>query len=273
MASLGFFHRLGQKLFGTTVDWPLRSCVIGDHRLELLGSIHMGVAAMAPLPKPLLATLRHCDGLIVEADITQPATFSTPVLTAPQPLEQRFTALLLAKLHEYCRECRINPKQLTSLPAWQIALMLQQQQAYLLGLRSEYGIDHQLIDSARQQQKAVICLESAEQQHALLTSLPNHGLALLEDTLFQWRTNARLLQQMINWWLAKSRHPLHQLPLSSTFSHELGQHLIVQRNRQWCDQLLALPAGRYLVAVGALHLVGSDNLFNLLQQALLRESS
>jgi hypothetical protein len=38
------------------------------------------------------------------------------------------------------------------------------------------------------------------------------------------------------------------------------------RNQQWREQLLALPSGRYLVAVGALHLYGDDNLPGLLKQ-------
>ncbi len=36
--------------------------------------------------------------------------------------------------------------------------------------------------------------------------------------------------------------------------------LMQQRNRQWHTYLLTLPPGRYVVAVGALHLYGEDNL-------------
>jgi len=39
-----------------------------------------------------------------------------------------------------------------------------------------------------------------------------------------------------------------------------------QRNRQWCQFLRQLPPGRYVVAVGALHLYGEGNLPGLLAQ-------
>lgn len=64
-----------------------------------------------------------------------------------------------------------------------------------LGLRAEYGIDYQLLQAAKQQHKPVIELEGAENQIAMLLQLPDNGLALLDDTLTHWHTNARLLQQ------------------------------------------------------------------------------
>lgn len=64
-----------------------------------------------------------------------------------------------------------------------------------LGLRAEYGIDYQLLQAAKQQHKPVIELEGAENQIAMLLQLPDKGLALLDDTLTHWHTNARLLQQ------------------------------------------------------------------------------
>ena len=90
------------------------------------------------------------------------------------------------------------------------------------------------------------------------------GLALLEDTLTHWRTNARLLQVMIGWWLEQPPST-GATSLPTTFSQSLYDVLMHQRNIAWRDRLAALPAGRYVVAVGALHLYGEGNLPELMQ--------
>lgn len=69
---------------------------------------------------------------------------------------------------------------------------------------------------------------------------------------------------MIGWWL--EHHPANDLsPLAPTFSQGLYDVLMIQRNKRWQQQLEQLPAGHYVVAVGALHLYGEGNLPELLQ--------
>lgn len=227
----------------------------------------MGIAAMSPLPLALRKQLQECDALVVEADLTQPAKELLIPQTSDQTLEQRFSPATEQALQLRCKECHLNEDLLSRLPAWQIALTLQQHQAYLLGLRPEFGIDHQLIRLAHEYKKPIMSLESVEQQLNLLTDLPNDGLSLLEDSLTHWHTHAQLLQKMIDWWISGQRSPRKKsLPLPQTFNTELQARLIDQRNQQWRDKLLSLPPGRYLVAVGALHLSGPNSLTHLLKQ-------
>ncbi len=99
-------------------------------------------------------------------------------------------------------------------------MILQATQAQQLGLRPEYGIDYQLLKTAKQAQKPIIELEGASSQIDLLCQLPDNGLALLDDTLTHWHTNARLLQQMMSWWL-KSPPQNNAISLPNTFSQLL----------------------------------------------------
>lgn len=89
----------------------------------------------------------------------------------------------------------------------------------------------------------------------MLLQLPDKGLALLDDTLTHWHTNARLLQQMMSWWL-NAPPQNNEITLPNTFSQSLYDVLMHQRNLAWRDKLRAMPPGRYVVAVGALHLYG-----------------
>ncbi len=247
------------RLAGGRYAWPAVDLTLPQHRrLHLVGSIHMGTPNMAPLPRQLLAHLRRSDALIVEADITQPGT-SFGNTEQDTPLEQRIGAALWGKVELRADELGIPLSSLCWLPAWQAALVLQAHQAQLLGLRPEYGIDHQLLQAAHQHGINVQELEGTQSQIALLTNLPDGGLSLLEDTLVHWHTNARLLQQMVSWWLA-APPPSGPVTLPNTFGSSLYDVLMVQRNRAWHQQLSHLPAGRYMVAVGALHLYGEGNL-------------
>ena len=223
----------------------------------------MGSRDMSPLPARLLKKLNSADALIVEADVSGN---DSPFADLPEfaALEERISEEQLRNLHRATDELGISPTLFSTQPLWQIAMVLQATQAQQLGLRPEYGIDSQLLQAAKKAEKPVIELEGAASQIALLCELPDNGLALLEDTLTHWHTNARLLQQMMSWWLDSPPQDNH-LTLPNTFSQSLYYVLMHQRNIAWRDRLAALPAGRYVVAVGALHLYGEGNLPELMR--------
>ncbi|WP_336219049.1 TraB/GumN family protein [Citrobacter amalonaticus] len=244
--------------------WPAIDVSLpGNRHFHLIGSIHMGSREMAPLPARLLKKLKHADALIVEADVSGN---DTPFANLPEfaALEERISDELLRNLHNMTDELGISPSLFSTQPLWQIAMVLQATQAQQLGLRPEYGIDYQLLQAAKKAEKPVIELEGAASQITLLCELPDNGLALLEDTLTHWHTNARLLQQMMSWWLTTPPQDNH-LMLPNTFSPSLYDVLMHQRNIAWQNKLSALPAGHYVVAVGALHLYGEGNLPELLR--------
>lgn len=256
---------LWRKLSPVRYTYPAQDLRVGESRLHLVGSIHMGTEGMMPLPAKLQQQLAAADALIVEADITHGASPFCESEICP-PLAERLNADELATFHRLCNEVGIAAEAADRLPAWQVALMLQSQQAQRLGLRADYGIDYQLLKAARAQQKPVIELEGPETQLALLRALPDNGLSLLQDTFRHWNTNARLLQTMIGWWL--ERPPAaSQTMLPGTFNTTLNDVLMLQRNREWSLALRALKPGNYVVAVGALHLYGEGNLPGLLKKA------
>ncbi|MDR0218820.1 MAG: TraB/GumN family protein [Enterobacteriaceae bacterium] len=236
-----------------------------NRQLHIVGTIHMGTKNLYPLSEVLLEQLEQCDALIIEADITQSGSpFSEPFPEQTE-LSQRLSPELFENLQRYCHELNQPMELLDTLPSWQVALTLQAAQAQHLGLRPQYGIDYQLINSARAVDKNIIELEGADSQISLLTGLPNGGVSLLEDTLVHWHTNARALQTMISWWMNYKSAQEHQI-LPQTFCEAIYHTLMTERNRQWSKQLHTLPAGKYLVAVGALHLHGENNLRQLLQE-------
>lgn len=264
MSLLNQLKRLWHALRGAPYSWPAIDISLpGGRELHLVGSIHMGTRDMSPLPPKLVKKLQQADALIVEADISgNEAPFDNLPLCAP--LAERLTETQLAELEKLADEQGIPLARFDTQPLWQIAMVMQATQAQKLGLRPDFGIDYQLLQAARQASLPIQELEGASSQIALLLQLPDNGLALLEDTLTHWHTNARLLQVMIGWWLEQPPTDRNS-PLPNTFSQSLYDVLMVQRNQAWRDTLLALPPGRYVVAVGALHLYGEGNLPQMLK--------
>ena len=248
MGLLNRIKMLWRAAVGSSYSWPAMDIVLpGERYLHLVGSIHMGTRDMAPPPAKLLKKIRQADALIVEADISGNETPFSNLPTYP-PLAERLSDAQLSELEARAGELGLSVGLFDSQPLWQVAMVLQATQAQKLGLRPDYGIDYQLLMAAR---------ESAAARSA------RRGMALLEDTLTHWRTNARLLQVMIGWWLEQppSRGAVS---LPTTFSQSLYDVLMHQRNLAWRETLLALPPGRYVVAVGALHLYGEGNLPDML---------
>jgi uncharacterized protein YbaP (TraB family) len=238
----------------------------GGQQLHLVGSLHMGSAEMSPLPPSLIAHLTQADALVVEADIyhDQPQFPVTEVLS---PLAQRLTTQSFQQLQQLCEKLHISLSCYSTLPCWQVALSLQATQAQRLGLRGEYGIDYQLIQMADQKQIKIIELEGAQLQISFLEQLENEGQALLEDTLTHWHNNAQMLQIMMGWWISGKQHQQcspGEKCFPSIFSDGLYDTLMQQRNLRWQTILTSLPAGKYVVAVGALHLYGDNNLPQML---------
>lgn len=265
---MGLFSRLKSsfsKLWQTAYPWPALDVHLpGDRHLHLVGSIHMGTHGMSPLPDRLIAKLHQADALIVEADVSGNESPFTTLPPRP-PLADRLTAEQSNSLDTILNELSLTADPFDTQPAWKIALVLQATQAQRLGLRPDYGIDYQLLQAAHLAQVPVIELEGTQNQIDLLSQLPDDGKALLEDTLQHWHTNARLLQIMIGWWMDKPPEA-REMTLPSTFSEPLYEVLMHQRNQAWCERLMALPPGRYVVAAGALHLYGEGNLPELLAQ-------
>lgn len=234
----------------------------GGH-LHLVGSIHMGSETMSPLPEVLQQQLQQSSALVVEADISD---IGSPLQEEYEPrlLAERLDSDRYQQFQQHCEALALSGSRFDHLPAWHAALTLQAMQAQSLGLRAQYGIDYQLIQAAKAASIPVIELEGQQEQLAMLRQLPQGGVALLEDTLDHWHVNARLLQVMMGWWL-EGPPEKSAAAIPATFSHALSEVLMRQRNSRWCDQLQALPTGRYVVAVGALHLYGDNSLPSLLQ--------
>ncbi len=61
-----------------------------------------------------------------------------------------------------CQELEADVHVFSTLPGWQVALMMQARKAQRLELLTEYGVDYQLLQAAKSQHIRVIKLEGTQ---------------------------------------------------------------------------------------------------------------
>lgn len=236
----------------------------GDTEMMILGSIHMGNEQMYPLPDAVMTFLQDSDAVITEiklSDARPSLNFNTALTTDVLNNQQK------QQLEAINIELGFASNTFLTSPAWQTALTLQMSQFSKMGLSQELGIDSYITQQATALDKTILGLETIEYQLKLFTQDPKVNALLLTDTIDNWQENVKNSECLIQSWQAGNKQQLANLALQSAIGDELGDQFIFQRNHNWAEKLnntSFINNGRYLVVVGALHLVGNDNLIDLL---------
>ncbi|PWI35154.1 TraB/GumN family protein [Vibrio albus] len=240
----------------------------GAHELLIFGSIHMGTPDMYPLPETIIDHLHHSQALITEinlSDVADPQFYTTTEMTRDILNEQQ-----KKRLSDIADELSLPVPMLLDRPSWQSALALQITQFVQLGFSPDYGIDQHLTNLALGKDISILGLETAGYQLQLFSQDNRTGRVLLIDTLNHWERNKKINRCLLETWKAGNSHQLLQLADESEIETELTERFIYTRNQNWAEKLddpafLTKP-GKYTVAVGAMHLVGPQNLIDLLRK-------
>lgn len=230
----------------------------------LLGSIHAGHPSLYPLPQAFLNHWRSANALVVEANILAPNQARiNPAIPLTENLlsTEEKTALL-----DTARKAGLKVTPLLKSPPWLAAIQLQMKMADNAGLSPAHGIDMTLLRRAEKDQLPIKELESVQQQITLMEQLDDHGKDLLMATVGEWEQLESQLQCMISAWQAGDLAQLQRIFDDSHYSAKTDELLIYARNRDWANQMASeyYPPGKYLVVVGAMHLLGPQGLPALL---------
>lgn len=241
----------------------------GSLTITLLGSIHVGAPSMYPLPTPIYQALNQADGLIIEADVRKNQDLVYP---HNQPnSEQVLTKEQLFMLDQIAHDLELPPSTLRQAPPWQSALSIQFRQLLQLGFHPGEGVDLSLMTKATANDIAVLPLETVQFQIDALTRQPDAGKEMLTALIDDWEKSDAMTRCMIDSWVAGDQANLENMMKLNEFSSELESTLVTNRNHDWVNKLtsgnfLPNPQGQYLMVVGALHLIGHDNVLALLSQ-------
>lgn len=249
----------------------------GHPRLTLLGSVHFGSDALYPLPKTLNQAFTQASTLVVEVNILNiPAnemqdTTSLINLDKQQKLADVMPIEEYRELHTLLKELNLNLPRVKSMQPWFVIITMMQLKLEQMGYQANLGIDMHYLKLAQQQAKSVYQLENIQQQFWYLSQIGQHQPNFISTSLNELRALDQWAPKILSHWSKGELDALQNLLLPSSMdenSPDIFSEIMKERNQDWLQQLLKLPAEQdVFVVVGALHLTGSGNLIELLEQA------
>jgi uncharacterized protein YbaP (TraB family) len=253
--------------------------VAGRHNtVYLLGSIHLLRAADGGLPTVANDAYADAEQVVMEIDMDDENAEPMALLGAMQqaamlPPGQTLRSVLgadYARVASQVEESGITLEPFDGFAPWFVALTVMSLELAKRGFDPALGVEQTLAARATSDRKPITGLETAQQQFAVLSSLPlTEQKRFLMMTLDEAGRMDEELDQLLAAWRTGDTQELETL-LSAEFERfpELYKPLTEDRNRAWLGKIESMlddDRDDYLVVVGALHLVGRNSVVDLLK--------
>jgi uncharacterized protein YbaP (TraB family) len=251
--------------------------IAGEHggEVALLGSIHALRARDYPLPPLVDQLYGRAEIIVMEIDLDDldPASEQAAVLSAGAlPAGQTLATVLDKKVYDLAeqraRGLGVDLSLLDHVQPWLVAITLLDVGLQKLGYDAEHGLEHYLLGKAKSDHKEIVGLETIQQQLGIFASLPRKSQqAMLAQTIEELDTADATMGELEVAWREGHVETMTDKLLSDFDDFpELYPELVTKRNAAWTDTLekLLKDGHRYLVVVGALHLVGHDSVIERL---------
>jgi uncharacterized protein YbaP (TraB family) len=260
-----------------------RGLIFSAHRdrgqIVLLGSIHLGNAAVYPLREEITSAYRQADALVVELDIDRiaPARMAAwmtahGMYPAGETLRDHVRPETWERLGNYLQRTGLAPELFQQYRPGILVNLLTMSRLTQGGLSTELGIDQFFLDAARTDGKPIVELETAEDQLAILVSMPNSD-ALINATLDELDNLDAASDALFAAWkrgdgAALEKEVNKAFDLNDPATADFFDRIFTRRNRAMVERIDALNrAGQQLfVVIGAGHLLGEHGVVALLKQ-------
>lgn len=258
---------------------PVFSVASDQASVVLLGSVHMAYETLYPLRPAIEEAFSAADALVVEVDVSgtngariQQLFLEQGTLPPGQSLQDQLSVESLTALKAYLSRRSLALDHFERLKPGLLVLSLSSLRLEELGLDMRWGIEQHFLRQLAPAQ-AVLELESAEQQVALLLDFPEAD-QLLAQNLRELEQAESMLLPIYQAWLDGDLDELDRLLLREERAanpefEPVYERLYDQRNAAMAARVQELLAGegRYFVIVGAGHLVGERGIMSLLERA------
>lgn len=248
-------------------------------RAYLFGTLHVGKPDFLPLDRTVIQSLVRSSTLAVEVNVTQAEKMQAAMqqfalLSGGGKLNTLLAPALQKRLRAQADALDMPVASLQAFKPWMAALAMTLGAIHNSGYDTAYATDIFLINLAEELDKPVTELESIDEQLGLFDALPHEDqIAFLDEVLLliENGTFAPDTQALVEAWLAGDAAALERLSRKSLDRSPrtgpwMEQNLFIARNHRMAQRIERLLADGQspFVAVGALHLVGTDSLPALL---------
>lgn len=252
--------------------WSIRT---RNNTVYLLGSVHFLKQDAYPLAEAVEKAYSDSEKIVFEADIDggnspelQAKMMNLGLYLNGHTLQQNVSVQTYNVLKEKVAAAGLPIAQFDRFRPWFAALMLTVIELQKMQFDPSYGVDAYFFRKAKQDGKQRIFLEPVEFQIDLFAKMgPREQESFLMQTMEDLGVIQSMVSDMVNSWQAGDVDTLGSI-LNMSFSEhpDMYDRLMVQRNKTWVSRIedLLNQDGNVLVVVGAGHLVGRENLLQLL---------
>ena len=238
--------------------------------------MHLLKSDSYPLDKNIEAAYRNSKKVVFETDING---MNTPIVQEKmtalalypegETLEQNISPETYSILEKKVTAVGLSMAQLNRLKPWMCALMLMLLELQKMGFDPNYGIDQYFFSKAQQDKKEKVFLESIDYQINLFAEMnTEEEESFLQQMLKDLEVVKTMFADIVRAWETGDAAQLESILAISFKDHPaIYNRFLVQRNKAWVGKIEDLIAygDTALVVVGAGHLVGPENLLQLLK--------
>lgn len=253
--------------------WSLKT---GKSTIYLLGSVHLLTSDSYPLDNNIETAYRMSKKIVFETDVggmntlaVQEKLLALGMYPEGQTLQQNVSPETYSMLDKKLTEIGLSVAQLNRLRPWMCALTLVLFELQKMGLDPQYGIDQYFFNKAHRDKKEMVFLESNEYQLSLFADMnPQEDASFLQQTLKDLEVIKTMFADIVRAWERGDAPRLGSILNISFKDHpDIYNRFLAQRNKEWVAKIedLITQGDTAFVVVGAGHLVGPDNLLQLLR--------
>ncbi len=259
--------------FNAGLLWRVSKAGVGDS--YDFGTIHLADPRVNGIPKPVAAALAQSRTLALElvpGAVVDGRVFDLELLEDGRTLESLIGREAFARVREQLGAQAIPERVIGQLKPWAVFVKLGRTPAPDAG----DSLDQRLLAAARARRMQVAPLELPDEQIASFDAVPlDSQVALLRHALDHGDALDAAIEPTVDAWLRRDLAGLarvgdrmgKQFPGMGRHYREFTKHIIHNRTILMHHRLtLPLRGGRVLVAVGAMHLYGTQGLLAMLQR-------
>lgn len=258
----------------TPAMWKLET---GKATVYFLGSFHILPPGETWREDPRIdAAMTRSRAVVFETDLDEldkPETADILVRRATLPDGQTLRNVLspatYGLLQATAAKFGMDPAAMERMKPWLAASGLLVGYMATKGGGPDDGVDSRLTREARAAGKAVVALETVEQQFTILDGLSAHDPDLLITDMVRFVDESTgLLESMITAWRTGDTEAIDRILREDLDRHEGAyDRFLTDRNAAWVPRIETLmeQGGTVFVVVGAGHLVGDKSLIAMLR--------
>ena len=252
--------------------WEVKS---GKATVYLLGSIHVAKDSIYPLPEPIDQCYKKSDYLVVEFnmnDIDPFAIMKKAFYQDTNTLKGNVKPEIYKELQERFTKLGMGEAGYAKMKPWMAVMTVTQLQLMKGGFQSDAGIDMHYMTEAKNDNKEILQLETAEQQINLLNDeLGSMQNEFVEYSLKDMDSMSGNMDDMLDIWMRGDVKALEKLVIDDTKDMPESERFLDEFLNRRNDGMLKkikeyLKTDKtYFVIVGSAHLIGDKGIVKMLE--------